>query len=196
MVGRAAGPPSHESGRLLYVDTHRGALWFGKRAIGKNSIHNTASVYNPHPVYAYPCVFTYTHGFWFVSLLLKIQGVAPSCFLVSRGAALGGADCTVSFTCCEACGPGMLETAARKTAGRSRTLGVEEGGRDQQDRWFFSLFFLNKDFASFHPFKKKKKFSDFEVISRVQVSRSVFRDGGSGRWALGGGPPGYCPVPA
>ena len=119
MVGRAAGPPSHQSGRLLYVDTHRGASWFGKRAIGKNSIHNTASVYNLHPAYAYPCVFTYTHGFWFVSLLLKIQGVAPSCFLMSPGAALGGADCTISSTSREACGPGMLETAARKTAGRT-----------------------------------------------------------------------------
>lgn len=126
-VGRAAGPPSRKSGRLLYVDTHRGAPWFGKRVSGKNSIHNTASVCNPHPAYAYPCVFTYTHGFWFVSLLLKMQAAILSCFLMPRGAPLGGADSTVSFMSREACGPGMLETVARKMAGRSRTPGVLQG---------------------------------------------------------------------
>lgn len=128
-MGRAAGPPSCESGRLLYVGTCRGAPWFGKWVIGKNSIRNTASVYNPHPLYAHPDVFIFTHGLWFVSLLLKIQDVALSCFLMSLGAPLGGADCTVSFASREACGPGIQETATRKTAGRSRPRGVLRGWR-------------------------------------------------------------------
>ena len=126
-MGRAAGPPSCESGWLLYVGTRCCAPWFGKRVIGKNSIRNTASVYNPPPACA--CVFMYTRGFWFVSLLLKIQDVAPSCFLMSRGAPPGSAHSTFSFSSREACGLGMLETAARKMAGRSRTRGVLRGWR-------------------------------------------------------------------
>lgn len=72
---------------------------------------------------------------------------------------------------------------------------MEEGGRDQRGRWFFSLFFLNKDFASFHPFFFFFKFDDSKVISRVKDPPSVFREGSSGRWALGGVPRFSLPRP-
>lgn len=150
-MGRAAGPPSCESGWQLYVGARCGAPWFGEQVIGKNGIHSTASVYNPHPACACSCVFMHTRGFWFVSLLLKIQDVAPSCFLASRGAPPGSAHCTCSFASRQACWPGMLEPAARKTAGRSRTRGVLRGRRREAGVSGVGgfLFFLNKDFCLF-----------------------------------------------
>lgn len=150
------------------------------------------------PAYAHPCVFIFTHGLWFVSLLLKIQDAALSCFLMSRGAPLGGADQKLlALHLVRPVGREFRETAARKASGRSRPrgvlMGVEEGGRDQRGRWFFSLLFLNKDFCLISSFFIFFKFDDSEVISRVK-DPPLF----SGKAALGGGhwgrPGPLCPI--
>ena len=140
-AGQQGRPPAKVGGCFMWEPA--AVHWFGKRVIGKNSIRNTASVYNPPPACVCVCVFMYTRGFWFVSVLLKIQDVAPSCFLMSRGAPPGSAHSTFSFASREACELGMLETAARKTTGRSRTRGVLRGWRREAGiRWVggFSFF--------------------------------------------------------
>lgn len=81
-VGRASGPSPGKVGSC-FVWTPAAAYCVSEDRFLGRAPSTAQHLYRPaRGIFMFLCVFTYTHGFWFLFLLLKIHAVSQFCFLM------------------------------------------------------------------------------------------------------------------